>query len=199
MATSTVTLFATLAVTAGVARADDHRPGAARGHERYVGASLELTNGLDGASELGFAVQGAPLRYLELEAGGIRHDIEGKESDVWLVTATARAKVPFRRGAVFLGMGVIAGEHSAANGCTSSGFLDFCGGEDTYVERHWDRAIWLRTEIGGEVSLGPVALRMAVAPLVHLTDPDTESGCAGCDDGEQGFLIAMGLHGRIPL
>ena len=166
---------------------------------RYVGVSGELSNGLDGKSEFGFAAQVAPLRYLEIEGGAIRHDIDGREGDTWLVTGAVRTKLAFGYGALFAGLGFITGEHGAANGCTSSGFLDFCGGDDTYVERHWDRAFWLKPEFGGEVALGVVAMRFAVAPLVQLADPDMESGCLECSDGQQGVLFTMGIHGRLPL
>ena len=137
-------MVATLIVTcAGTANAEGEQPAGTR-YDRYVGASLDLWNGFNGQSEFGFALQAAPLRYLELEGGAIRHDIHGKESDVWLVTGTARAKVAFNHGALFAGVGVVTGEHSAQNGCTSSGFIDFCGGQDTFVTRHWDRAVWVR-------------------------------------------------------
>jgi hypothetical protein len=167
---------------------------------RYVGASFELSNGFDGGSEIGFAAQVAPHRYIELEAGTIRHDVEGRDRDTWLVTATARAKRPLGRGAVFAGFGVVTGEHGTANGCTSSGFIDFCGASNnTYVERHWERAMWLRPEVGGEAALGVFAARFTVAPVFQLAEPDTESGCIECDDEEQGIVFTMSLHGRLPL
>ncbi|HEY5924424.1 MAG TPA: hypothetical protein VIV11_22255 [Kofleriaceae bacterium] len=190
-------LLATLIAT-GTAYAEGEQPAGLR-YEKYIGASVELTNGFAGASEFGFAVQAAPLRYLELEAGAIRHKVGAEESDAWLVTATARAKKAFKHGAVFAGIGMITGEHSAENGCTASGFIDFCGGTDTFVSRHWDRALWVRGEFGGEVSLGPVAFRFSVSPVSQLAEPDMESGCIECDDGEQGVVFTMGLHGRFPL
>ena len=111
-----------------------------------------------------------------------------------------RAKAPVRRGALFAGLGVDVGEHGTANGCTSSGLIDFCGDEKgTWVYRHYDRAVWLRPEFGGEVALGPVAMRMAVAPLIQLASPDVQHGCIECDDGEEGVTFTMGLHGRVPL
>lgn len=167
---------------------------------KYVGVSFELSNGFDGASELGFAGQVAPHKNLELEGGAIRHDVASREDDTWLVTATARAKQPLGRGALFAGLGVVTGEHGAANGCSSSGFIDFCGDRNgSYVERHWDRAWWLRPEFGGEVALGVVAARFAIAPVILLVEPDEEIGCTGCDDGQQGVVFTMGLHGRLPL
>ena len=167
---------------------------------RYVGASFELSNGFDGGSEIGFAAQVAPHHYIELEAGTIRHDVEGRDRDTWLVTATARAKRPLGRGAVFAGFGVVTGEHGATNGCTSSGLIDYCGASNhTYVERHWERAIWLRPEVGGEAAIGVFAARITVAPIFQLVAPDTESGCVECDDGQQGFVFTLGLHGRLPL
>lgn len=165
----------------------------------YLGASAELALGYRGKGELGFALQGAPLRNLELEVGAIRHDLKIDAPDVWLVSGMVRGRLPLRYGALFAGIGVVTGEHHAANGCTSSGLIDFCGGEDTYVERHWKRAVWIRPELGGEVALGPVALRFALAPLAQLAEPVSETGCIECDDGEDEMLFTMGLHGRIPL
>ena len=165
---------------------------------------VTLTNGLSGKSEFGGVVTVAPVRYLEIEVGTIRHDVHAHGDahfhQTWLATTAVRAKLPLRRGALFVGFGVITGEHTNQNGCTSSGFIDFCDGMDTYVTRHWDRAVWLTPEVGGEVALGPVAMRMSISPLINaLPKPDYESGCLNCDDGAPDILINIGLHGRIPM
>jgi hypothetical protein len=171
---------------------------------RYVGASASLASGYAGRGEFGFGVQVAPHKNLELEVGTLKHKVSGDENiewhEVWLASATVRAKAPLRRGAFFAGIGVDVGEHAAENGCSSSGFIDFCGDANgTWVYRHYDRAVWIRPEFGGEVSLGPVAARFAMAPLFQLASPDVQHGCIECDDGEEGFTFTMGLHGRIPL
>jgi hypothetical protein len=173
----------------------------------YIGASVELVNGLAGASELGFAVQATPLAYLELEASLIRHEVDGDpfadddgDRDTWLAGGAARARLPLRHGALLAGVGLTGGEHGVRNGCQARGFIDFCGDRnDTLVYRRWRRALWLRPELAAEVGIGPVAARLAVAPLVRLGAPDMERGCLECEDGEQGVLFTLGLHGRLPV
>ena len=170
----------------------------------YVGAGATLTSGLSGKGEFGAVVDVAPIPNLELEVGTVRHDVHGhmglEYHPTWLISTAARAKLPLRRGALFAGFGVITGEHANANGCTASGFIDFCGGVDTYVNRHWDRAVFLTPEFGGELALGPVALRMSVAPVIDASpDPDYEEGCLACDDGGPEIVFNIGLHGRVPM
>jgi hypothetical protein len=171
---------------------------------RYVGASFELSNGYQGRSEFGLMAQVAPTAHIEVEAGAIKHHVDGGATidahDVWMVSGAARAKLPLRGGALFAGLGVTTGEHGEANGCVSSGFVDFCGAQNnTFVYRHWDRATWLRAEVGGEVAVGPIAARLALAPVFQLGSPTEVEGCAACSSGDRGFVITMGIHGRIPL
>ena len=173
--------------------------------ETYLGASLELSNGYDGASEVGFAAQVAPVRFLELEVGTIKHDVDGDESvgersDTWLLSLAARGKLPLGDGALFAGAGMVTGEHSARDGCTSSGFLNFCGDrQGTFVYRHWEHAVWIRPEIGGEAALGPIAARISVSPIIQLASPDAERGCLECSDGQNGIVVTLGIHGRLRL
>jgi len=176
---------------------------------RYIGASVELSDGLAGKYQPGFELQVSPHEHLELEVGLIHHKIygnpfadgpAGEDSATWLVQAGARAKYPFRHVAIFAGLGVIGGPNAVSAGCQSSGLIDFCGDQNgTLVYQRWDRALWLRPELGFEAGFAPVVFRITVAPLIQLADPDQVEGCAECDHDEQGSLITLSLHGRIPL
>lgn len=173
---------------------------------RYVGASASLASGYSGRGEFGFGIQVSPHPYLELEVGTLKHEVRGDDDamidshDTWLESATVRAKKPLRHGALFVGLGVDVGEHAVANGCSSSGFIDFCGAANgTFVYHHYDRAVWLRPEFGGEMATGPVAARISIAPLIQMASPDQERGCLDCDDGEDGITFMMSVHGRMPL
>ena len=176
---------------------------------RYIGGSAELSNGLSAKTQPGFELQVAPLEYLELEFGVIRHRIDGnpfaerpasQARDGWLLHGGARARIPIENAGVLLGLGVLEGATAVAAGCLSSGFIDFCGEENgTLVYRRWDHAVWLRPELGAEGGFGPMAVRITVAPLIQLAHPDQVEGCTTCDDGEPGGLLTLSLHGRIPL
>ncbi len=197
-----VVLWGLASLAAGGARADG---GAwySRG-PTYVGASAEMMNGLAGASEFGFALQVAPLPFLELEAGMLRHEVDGdyftmgSDRDTWVYTGTVRLKLQLGYYAIFFGVGVMSGDHAVQNGCISTGAINFCGDENnTLVYRAYLPAWWVRPEFGGEVGFGPFALRMAMGPLILLSDPDRINGCGMCSDGSSGFLFTVGLHARV--
>ncbi|HTE54816.1 MAG TPA: hypothetical protein VK698_28375 [Kofleriaceae bacterium] len=176
---------------------------------KYLGGSVELSNGLASQPRPGFELQVALLEHLELELGVIHHQIDGDPfaertardpRDTWLVQGGARAKIPIENAALLLGLGVIEGATAVAAGCQSSGIINLCGDENgTLAYRRWDHAVWVRPELGAEGGFGPMAVRLTVAPLIQLAHPDQVEGCKSCDDGEPGALLTLSLHGRISL